>query len=94
MARCTTAHGPYRCDLPAGHPGECETEAGPRSRVRVAPAGFDTQRELVRAAARIEILAKALREIQTAPCDSASGASCLCCLHDRTIAVAALRVLE
>lgn len=26
-SRCTTTHGPYRCEHQAGHAGDCETQS-------------------------------------------------------------------
>lgn len=65
--RCTTARGQFRCDREAGHGGDCETDAGPRARVRVAPADLDARRELVKAAKRICDLEGALVKIRRAP---------------------------
>ena len=98
MDRCPTTHGPFRCDLSPGHPGECETEQGPR-RIVVAAVepgrDLDSGRELMKAIARIATLEKALHEIRTTPCSApdevdGTGAACLCCMHDRMIAAAAL----
>lgn len=101
MSRCSTSHGPFRCDLSSGHPGECETEQGPRRVVIAVESGrdLDSGRELKRAVARIATLENALREIRTTPCSApdeadGTGAACLCCLHDRMLAVAALDGVE
>lgn len=96
--RCPTKHGTFQCDRDAGHvderglPTECETtEKSPRAVVAI---DFDAQRELLRAASRIEVLRKALEEIRTTPCEASGAASCLCCMFDRMIAANALKVLE
>lgn len=89
MNRCATNHGPYRCDKPAGHGGECATDhLGSRKLVQ---PDRDARRELLRAAQRIEVLEAALHEIRSAACDApGSATSCACCMHDRLIATAAL----
>lgn len=91
MARCSTAHGPFRCDREAGHSGECETECGPRAPLAPVSRDLDSRRELRRAAQRIVELEQALEEIRTSPCDATDGRSCLCCLFDRTVAAGVLR---
>lgn len=83
--RCQTASGPYRCQKADGHEGDCEWSPP----LTVTSLDFDARRELVKAARRIDVLERALREIRHAPCD-ASGTSCPCCLHDRAVATAAL----
>jgi hypothetical protein len=92
--RCSTSHGTYRCDREHdGHDGECETAIGPRATPNVVD--LDSRRELAKAAARIVVLTKALEEIRDAPCDAPhGGTSCLCCFHDRLIAMAALAALD
>lgn len=98
MARCSTTHGMYRCDREVGpdgmHDGECETDRRPRAPLTVVPEpgqDLDSGRELLNAFRRVEVLSKALEEIRSAPCEAEGNASCLCCLHDRMIATAALK---
>lgn len=58
---------------------------------------LDAPRELSRAAKRILILEAALKEIAEGHCDARGATllgSCKCCLHDRTIAKAALAGVE
>lgn len=61
------------------------------------PAHADHEREVSRAAKRIEKLEAALKTIIETPCDANPRVlvgACTCCLHDRMVARAALDGVE
>lgn len=91
--RCETKRGAFQCEKDHGHEGDCEVRA---PSIPAGPIGVlaDHARTIRMQAARIDILERALREIQTTPCESHVSASCMCCMFDRMIASNALRVLE
>jgi hypothetical protein len=89
--RCPTTHGPHRCKLNVGHPGECENDPGLGKRGQVVALDRDAQRELSKAASRIVFLEAALRLVKTMGCASTSeGAACECCKRFRSFATEAL----
>jgi hypothetical protein len=89
--RCPTTHGPYRCKLNAGHPGECENDPGLGPRGRAVILDLDAQRELSKAARRIEALEAAIRLVRTFACESTSErTACACCVRFREFASGAL----
>ena len=89
--RCPTSHGPHQCRLNVGHPGECENDPGLGPRLGRVVIDRDAQRELSKAAHRIEALEAALRVIRTFACEATGeGTACPCCVRFREFASGAL----
>lgn len=85
--RCPTSHGSFRCAREVGHAGECETYATLGIQGRIVTLDHDAQRELAKAANRVEALEGALRLVRTFACAStAEGPACECCGRFRAFA--------
>lgn len=90
--RCPTSHGVFQCAREVGHAGECETIAADGVQGRIVTLDRDAQRELLKAARRIEMLVAVLRVIRTTFCASgAEGTACDCCRRARDFADGALK---
>jgi hypothetical protein len=89
--RCPTSHGIYQCAREVGHAGECEADLGLGIRGQVVTLDRDAQRELLKAARRIDALEGALRLVRTFACEAKTeGAACECCRRFREFASGAL----